>query len=137
MIEMSLILPVLLAIVLASAEFGLAFARYQVILNSARHGARIASLYREKCNQGVVSAETRQAVLESSDLLGIELTDGDVDLRFVCKPRGTVRVEVTYRHEYALLDVIFKLLSAGSASDSARLKAVVRMRNESSGIDAG
>ena len=46
MLEMIIVLPVLLLVLFGILEMGLAFARYQVVSNAAREGAREAGFQR-------------------------------------------------------------------------------------------
>ena len=44
LIEFALVFPLLLMVVLAIADFGFLFQRYEVLTNAAREGARVAVL---------------------------------------------------------------------------------------------
>jgi len=84
MVEMAIVLPVLLLILFAIAEFGIAFAKYQVITNASGAGARAAALFRSGCTKpAMLSAAQSAAVKFAGPLISAsELTPtlvGDCD----------------------------------------------------------
>jgi hypothetical protein len=124
MIEVAMTLPVLLIVTLASLEFGLLFSRYQILLGSAREGARIASLFRMECNPYRVKGEVDAAVLNNGSQLGMLLLPTNVQVVGACS-NGNVTVEVKYEHYLTLLGGFVRELSVP-------LEVKVVMRNESS-----
>jgi Flp pilus assembly protein TadG len=62
-VEMALVLPLLLMLVFAIGEFGMAFTRWQTLTNAAREGARLGVVFRgASCNAGAVTGEIQQTV---------------------------------------------------------------------------
>jgi Flp pilus assembly protein TadG len=125
MIETAMTLPIILLVLLGTVEFGLLFSRYQILLGSAREGARIASLFRMDCNPYKVKGEVDAAVMNNGSQLGMLLLPTNVQVVGACK-NGNVTVEVKYDH-------YLTLLGGFVPSDlSVPLEVTVVMRNESS-----
>ena len=78
LVEMALILPVLLLLVAAAADFGRAFNSYIVINNAAREGARFAARYdhTDTINGYILCAVYQEAAASEVDL-GHCTTPGD------------------------------------------------------------
>ena len=53
-LELTFVMPVLIVILFAIVEFGIAFQRWQVVTNAAREGARAAVVRTGTCNAGIV-----------------------------------------------------------------------------------
>ena len=70
-LETALVLPLLLLVLFAVLEFGLAFARLQVVQNAAREGARAAVLFRTGCTQDKVTTSVTNAVKNFDNTLGM------------------------------------------------------------------
>jgi hypothetical protein len=104
-VEMALVLPLLLTLVFAIGEFGIAFIQWQTLTNAAREGARVGVLFRgAACNAGAVSGEIQQAVEDYVSASG--LRTGDVVLApapiGVCGGSGTpltVSAQVPYQFQ--------------------------------------
>ena len=125
MVEAAIVLPVLLLVLLGTLEFGLVFARYQVVMSSAREGARVASLYRPDCRPLRVRQEVIRAVSDAGSHLGMLILPTDVRLTGACVEDSNVEVELEYDHY---------LTTAGGLLGEFRLplRARVVMRNETS-----
>lgn len=95
-------LPVLLLVLWGTAEFSIAFGRFQLIANAARTGAREASLYRSPCNPAEVRTRVEQAVQDAAGGLGMFPSDLRIRTTGLCAT-GNSRVEVTYRHRIIAL----------------------------------
>jgi len=66
MVEFALVLPLLLAVVTAIAEFGIAFSNYLALVDAARAGARVAAVSADATNP---AADTEAAIrAAASDL---------------------------------------------------------------------
>jgi Flp pilus assembly protein TadG len=104
LLETALALPVLLLILFGIIEFGIAIARYQVVTNASREGARAASLFRLDCNDGSAQADAQEAVQRFADRLGIGRLDFTLsgDGAGLCASR-TVRVTVTFEHRFPIV----------------------------------
>jgi Flp pilus assembly protein TadG len=62
-VEMAIVLPLLLMLVFAIGEFGIAFTQYQTLINSTREGARRGVLFRGSgCVAATVKTEIATAV---------------------------------------------------------------------------
>jgi Flp pilus assembly protein TadG len=102
---MALVLPLLLMLVFAIGEFGIAFTQWQTLTNAAREGARVGILFRgADCNAGAVTGEIQQTVEDYVSASG--LTTGDVALMpapaGVCGGSGTpltVNAQVPYQFQ--------------------------------------
>jgi Flp pilus assembly protein TadG len=125
MIELAVVLPVLLMLIFAVSEFGLAFARYQVLTNAAREGAREAVLFRRPCTASTVVSDARAVVREHVEAMGIELSDSNIDVAGACTAgNSTVTVSSPY---------VFRLLPGFASEVGGQVTLVGRsvMRNES------
>jgi hypothetical protein len=99
MLELAIVLPLLVMLVFAVVELGLAMARFQIVSNAAREGARSASLYRDGCDPGGVAADVRRTVERyAAGQLGIRAGELRVELSGACTSgESTVRVEFRHR----------------------------------------
>ena len=98
MLEMAIVLPVLLMVLLGTLEFGLALARYQVVLASAREAARVGSLFRVNCNPMLVRREVSRAATSAGSHLGMLLLPTDVRSTGACLEGQNFEVEIVYDH---------------------------------------
>ncbi len=126
MVELVIILPILLTLVFAIAEFGILFGHWQTISNAAREGARTAVVFRTNCVAANVEAEVRQRVKDYAAPLGILLADGEISVSGVCGP-GNTNSTVTVTHAYD-----FEVLPGFAPSVSPTIDLVGNsvMRNE-------
>lgn len=127
MIEMAIALPVLLIALLGTMDFGLALARYQIVISAAYEGARVGSLYRPDCRPAQVRREVARAVTSNGGHLGMLLLPTDVQISGACQAGQNVRVEVEFDH---YLIFVGGMISA--ADLRLPLRAQVVMRNETS-----
>lgn len=123
MLETAMVLPLILVVLMATLEFGLIFARYQILLGSAREGARVASLFRMDCNAFRVKGEVDASVMSNGNQLGMLLLPTNVQVVGACV-NGNVRVEVEYDHYLTLLGGFVP------ADVTVPLTVTVVMRNE-------
>ena len=106
-VEMALVLPLLLILIFAIGEFGVAFTQWQTLTNAAREGARVGVLFRgPSCNAGTVAGEIQQTVDDYVEASG--LTTGDVSLTpapsGVCGGSGTpLTVSARVPYEFQML----------------------------------
>jgi Flp pilus assembly protein TadG len=128
MVEFVIVLPILLMLVFAIAEFGVLFGRWQTLANAAREGARTAVVFRSPCNSATVIAEVRQRVKDYASPLGIALTDGEITVSGVCGT-STTSSTVSVSKPYTF-DVLPKI--ASSVSPTIDLVGNSVMRNEGS-----
>jgi Flp pilus assembly protein TadG len=124
MVETAMVLPLLFLVLLGTLEFGLLFSRYQMVLASARAGARVASLYRLPCKPQQVKTDVDASVRANTNQLGILVMPSNVLVSGACSPGNNVEVTVSFDHYLTLI--------GGFLPSNFRvpLRATVRMRNE-------
>jgi Flp pilus assembly protein TadG len=135
-LEMALVLPFLLFVLFAIVEFGLAFARLQVVQNAAREGARAAVLFRSPCNAGIVTTAVNDAIQPFQGSLGMGA------FNVVIQPEGGgdactanfIRVNVSFQHPIPLSNGLARFF--GSLPTSVPLNgasAAARQQTRTSG----
>ena len=129
MVEMVIVMPVLLMMLFAVAEFGVIFARWQTLTNAAREGARTAVVFRAPCAAGTVDTEVRQVVRDYAAASGITLVDSDIGVLGTCGGLDSDSV-VDVSHTYTF--VVLPRLAA-SLSPDIDLATSATMRNEGNG----
>jgi hypothetical protein len=127
MVEMVIVLPIVLVLLFAVVEFAVAFARWQVVSNAAREGARLAVVYRTPgtCVPAAVETEVRTVVKDYGDNIGITLTDPDIAVSGVCAAGPASTVVVNFRHDFIVIPNI-----SGGVSPGIDLVGSSTMRNE-------
>ena len=129
MVEMVIILPVLLMLLFAIAEFGVVFARWQTLTNAAREGAREAIVFRSPCDATTVENEVTTTVLNYAAAAGITLVATDVSVTGACGPVNTdTAVDVSHTYTFQVVPGF-----AASLNPSVDLSTSATMRNEGSG----
>ena len=101
MVEMTLLMPLLAAMLFGIVEFGIAFQRWQVVTNAAREGARAAAVRLNGCAVTPVSS----VVLNYVGVAG--LGPGDVTVQVdppgdPCSLAAGTPVTVTVTHNFVL-----------------------------------
>lgn len=128
LIETALALPALLLVLFGIIEFGLAFARYQVVTNASREGARAATLFRVDCTDGSAREDAQTAMRRFTDRLGLD--DMDLEIRGdganLCASR-TVSVTVSFVHRFP---VVSGFAQAAGIPDSILLRHTTSSLNE-------
>jgi len=125
-VETVIVLPILLMLLFAVAEFSLVFARWQALSNAAREGARTAIVFRSTCDVATVEAEVRQRVQDYATSAGITLNTSDIDVQGVCgTPASNSRVTVTAPYQFRVLRGF-----APSLSPIINTVGISEMRNE-------
>jgi Flp pilus assembly protein TadG len=128
MVEMVFVLPLLILLLFAIAEFGLMFSRWLTLSNAVREGARTGVMYRawtcpdDKTN---VENEVKQSVVTYAKAGGIPLTTSDVNVGKVggvggaCGGSGTpLKVDAAYKF---MLNIPFASLSSVNLSYSSTM----------------
>ena len=124
-VEMAFVLPLLLLLVFAIGDFGIAYTRWNSLTNAVREGARVGVVFRNPCNAAAVTTEIQNTVANfaaSSGLNGgsIVTTAGNV-----CGGTGTqLTVTSTAPYNYIAMAAL-----AGLAP-TINLSARTVMRNE-------
>lgn len=128
LVEFALVLPLLLLVVLAIADFGFLFHRYEVLTNAAREGARIAVL------PGYADADVQSRVTAYLDAAGFPAAGrsaaviDDVSLNVGGTTVPTKQVTVTYTYTFQFMLGIAGLLNTSYGTQ--QLSAVSQMRVE-------
>ena len=126
MVEMVIILPILLMLLFALAEFGVVFSRWQTLSNAAREGARTAVVFRTTCTTAAVISEVRTRVKNYALAGGMTVPDADIAVTGACSgPTVDSAVTVTFDHALAVLPNF-----ATSVSPTFNLVGTSTMRNE-------
>jgi Flp pilus assembly protein TadG len=126
MVEMVIVLPVLLMILFAIAEFGVVFAQWQTVTNAAREGARDAVMFRVDCDVATVESEVRATVKSYAAAAGITLADGDIGITGACGAVNTdTAVNVSHDYTFSVLPGF-----ASSLNPTVDLSTSATMRNE-------
>ena len=125
MVEMIFVLPLLLLLVFAIAEFGLMFSRWLTLSNAVREGARTGVAWRgPTCATTVPAIKTQveNAVVTYARAGGVPLNPADVIVTGDCGASGTeLEVSASY---------FFKLNIPFASFSSIPLSYSSTMRNE-------
>ena len=126
MVEMVIVLPVLLMLLFAIAEFGVVFAQWQTVTNAAREGARDAVMFRVGCDVATVEGEVRTTVKNYAATVGITLADADIGVTGACGAANTdTAVNVSHGYTFSVLPGF-----ASSLNPTVDLSTSATMRNE-------
>lgn len=129
MVEMVIILPVLLMLLFAIAEFGLVLTKWQTLTNAAREGARDAVVFRVGCDAATVTSEVQTTVINYAAAGGVTLAPGDISVTGACGAANTdTSVDVSHDYEFDVLPGF-----AASVNPTVTLEASATMRNEGNG----
>jgi Flp pilus assembly protein TadG len=124
-VEMAIVLPLLLLLVFAIGDFGIAYTRWVSLTNAAREGARVGVVFRNPCTAGTVENEIRATVSDYADSSGLDGTTVNTDILNACQGTGTeLTVTATAPYNYLALSAL-----AGLAP-TLNLSARTVMRNE-------
>jgi Flp pilus assembly protein TadG len=126
-IEFVLIVPVLLLIAIGATEVGRALSIWQVVVNSAREGARVTALvYGGQSNEDLV----RDRIDDYLTANGLDLAERTVTIVNIGGGTGTQAVvTVTYDYTFEFFGGIVALFE-GSDPATITLSSTTRMRNE-------
>jgi Flp pilus assembly protein TadG len=104
MAEFAVVLPILLLLVFAVAQFGITFNNYVTLTDAVRTGARVAAVSRLDANR---VSDTQQKVIDSA--VGLNLTTGQVSVSSPSWQHGDdVEVTATYPYSISLFGVVVK-----------------------------
>ena len=124
-VEMTIVLPLLLLLVFAIGDFGVAYTRWVSLTNAAREGARTGVVFRTPCTAGTVENEIRTTVSDYAYSSCLDGTTNNTDIVGACLGTGTeLRVTATAPYNYLALSAL-----AGLAP-TLNLSARTVMRNE-------
>ncbi len=137
MIELTIVLPVLLFMFLATAEFGRALFQYNTLTKSVRDGARHAAQLALLGSTGVVNM-TNQLQTESNNLVvyaniggsGATLLPGPLPIVTVTDAGGgDIQVSASYNYQPMVGAILPDFgLAGGGIGLTFTLQATVRMR---------
>ncbi len=126
MVEMVIVMPVLLMLLFAIAEFGVVFAQWQTVTNAAREGTRDAVMFRVGCDVATVESEVRATVKTYAATAGITLSDADIGVIGACGAMNTdTAVNVSHAYTFSVLPGF-----ASSLNPTVNLSTSATMRNE-------
>jgi Flp pilus assembly protein TadG len=125
-VEMAIVLPLLLTLIFAIGEFGIAFTQWQTLINAAREGARTGVLYRgATCTAATVKTEITTAVTAYMVGSGIQTGTLTTNSTGECAGAGTqLQVTAQVPYTFAALPLL-----AGLQTDIT-LSSTSTMRNE-------
>ena len=134
MVEMVFVLPLLILLVFAIAQFGLMFSRWLTLSNAVREGARVGVTFRgtqAQCNAATppVTTQVGNAVRSYAAAGGLNLINPlvQVNVSGACGPPGTpLTVDVTYQFR---INIPFARLGTGG-NNQIPLTYSSTMRNE-------
>ena len=124
-VEMTIVLPLLLLLVFAIGDFGIAYTRWVSLTNAAREGARVGVVFRNPCDAGTVENQIRTTVADFADSSGVDPATINTTIVGTCLGTGTqLEVRATAPYNYLALSAL-----AGFAP-TINLSARTVMRNE-------
>jgi Flp pilus assembly protein TadG len=126
-VEMAIVLPLLLTLVFAIGEFGIAYAQWLSLTNATREGARAGVVFRPDCDAVAVEDKIRTTVANFAESSGLDGASIDIDVAGdgPCAGTGTeLRVTSTVPYDFVALAPL-----AGLAP-TMNLSARSVMRNE-------
>lgn len=118
LVELAIVLPIFIILIMGIIDFGFMFQRYEILVNAAREGARLA-VVKTHSNTGVqtrVAGYLTDAGLANAGSAQINVGDTSVTINSVVVPTKTVTV--TYPSSFIFLP------------GSVNLQAVSTMRVE-------
>jgi Flp pilus assembly protein TadG len=127
-VEFALLAPLFLLLLVGMFEFGRAWNIYQVVVNAAREGGRVAALPTGFANGDSVNARV-ESYLSSARL---DAQSAQVKITDVDGAPGTLAsVQVSYPYHFTFVGTLAHMLSSSSvAGGDLTLTSTVTMRNE-------
>ena len=124
-VEMAIVLPLLLLLVFAIGDFGIAYTRWNSLTNAAREGARMGVVFRNPCDAATVTTDIQNTVETFAASSGLDGPSIVTTVTGVCAATGTqLTVNSTVPYDYVALHAL-----AGFAP-TLNLSAQTVMRNE-------
>ena len=97
MVEMVFVLPLLILLVFAIAEFGLMFSRWLTLSNAVREGARAGVAWRgPNCDTDTVEDDVKTTTGTYARAGGVPLADDDVTVNGACDSGNSLQVSASY-----------------------------------------
>jgi Flp pilus assembly protein TadG len=112
--EMALVLPILAAILLAIAQFGILFNNYITLTDATRTGARKAAVSRFSGDQGAAAVTAVRAAASNltPSKLGVSITSDNWDV-----PGSDVTVTATYPYN---LNILGWVIQSGTLTSTTK-----------------
>ncbi len=128
LVEFALLAPLFLFLLIGMFEFGRAWNIYQVVVNAAREGGRVASLPIGFADEDSVSARVG-SYLSSA---GLDSGTATVSMEDVNGAPGTIAtVGVSYPYTFTFIGPLASLFSSSSSlGGTIVLSSTINMRNE-------
>jgi Flp pilus assembly protein TadG len=129
LVEFALLAPLFLFLLIGMFEFGRAWNIYQVVVNAAREGGRVASLPTGFSDEDSVSTRV-QTYLSSA---GLDAETATVSMDDVDGAPGTITtVGVSYPYTFVFVGPLASFFSTSSTSfdGTINLSSTITMRNE-------
>ncbi len=124
-VEMAIVLPLLLTVVFAIGDFGVAYTRWSSLTNATREGARAGVVFRATCDAAAVQTEIETTLTNFAASSGLDGGTITTTITGACGGRGTpLTVQATAPHSY------FALSALAGLAPSTGLSARSVMRNE-------
>jgi Flp pilus assembly protein TadG len=124
-VEMASVLPLLLLLVFAIGDFGIAYTRWNSLTNAVREGARAGVVFRAPCDAATVTTDIQNTVSNFAASSGL---DGPSIVTTVTNPCGATDTQLTVSSTVPYNYIAMAAL-AGLAP-TATLSAQTVMRNE-------
>ena len=131
LLEFAMVLPILLMIIAAIAEFGVMFRTNSVVANAAREGARIAAIPGNDQNNYETARARIAETLAEGGLAGgrvITITPENVTIAAATNGAG-VRVTVAYTHTTLFMGPIVAIMN-GTFAQAILIQSTAVMRTE-------
>jgi Flp pilus assembly protein TadG len=128
LVEFALLVPLFLFLLIGIFEFGRAWNIYQVVVNAAREGGRVAALPIGFADEDSVSSRV-DTYLSSA---GLDSGTATVDMEDVNGAPGTIAtVGVSYPYSFTFIGPLASLFSSSSSlGGTIMLSSTINMRNE-------
>ena len=124
-VEMAIVLPLLLLLVFAIGDFGIAYTRWNSLTNAVREGARAGVVYQLNCDPATVEAQVKATVANYAASSGLDGPSIITTVNGSCMGTDTqLKVTATVPYNYVAMAAL-----AGFAP-TLNLRAQTVMRNE-------
>jgi Flp pilus assembly protein TadG len=124
-VEMAIVLPLLLVLVFAIGDFGIAYTRWNSLTNAVREGARAGVVFRAPCDAATVEGDVQGTVSTFASSSGLDGASIATTVTNSCAGTGTqLTVSSTIPYQYIAMSAL-----AGFAP-TLTLSARSVMRNE-------
>ncbi len=124
-VEMAIVLPLLLLLVFAIGDFGIAYTRWNSLTNAVREGARMGVVFRSPCTAATGTTDIENTITNFAESSGLDGGSIVTTVTGVCAGTGTqLTVNSALPYDYIAMSAL-----AGLAP-TLNLSAQTVMRNE-------